>query len=117
MSNPRVQVVAAPVFTHFLKHLAKKYAHVRKDIEPLIEQLESGETPGDQVKGVKHAVYKVRVKNSDVAKGKSGGYRVIYYIKAAEQIILIAIYAKTELANLQTEIIKRLIEDFEDKQL
>jgi mRNA-degrading endonuclease RelE of RelBE toxin-antitoxin system len=117
MSEPRVQVIAAPIFTRFLKHLAKKYRNIRKDIEPLIDQLEGGETPGDQVKGVKHTVYKVRVKNSDVPKGKSGGYRVIYYIKAAGKIILIAIYAKTEVADLQAEDIRRLVEDFEDDQL
>lgn len=65
---------------------------------------------------MKHTVYKVRVKNSDIPKGKSGGYRVIYYIKTPRQIILIAIYAKTEVADLQAEDIKRLVEDFEDNQ-
>ena len=41
---------------------------------------------------------------------------MIYDIKTPKQIILIAIYAKTEVADLEAEDIKRLVEDFEDTQ-
>ena len=113
MSEPSVQVVAAPIFIRFLKHLARKYRSIRQDLAPLIQQLESGETPGDQIQRIKYPVYKVRVKNSNVSKGKSGGYRVIYYIKTAQRIILVAIYAKTEQVDIQAEDIRRIIEDYE----
>ncbi len=112
-SESDIQVVFTPLFTRFLKYLAKKYHHVRQDIEPFLQQLEVGKTPGDQVPGVKYTVYKVRIKNSDVSKGKSGGYRVIYYVKTAKKIILLAIYAKTEQVDIPAEEIRRMVEDFE----
>jgi mRNA-degrading endonuclease RelE of RelBE toxin-antitoxin system len=114
MSEPHISVIFTPLFTQFLKHIAKKYRSVQKDVQPLIDQLEGGATPGDQVQGTQHPVYKVRVKNSDVPKGKSGGYRVIYYVKTANRIILIAIYAKTEQVDLPSKVIRRMIQEYED---
>jgi mRNA-degrading endonuclease RelE of RelBE toxin-antitoxin system len=113
MSEPTVQVVAAPIFARFLKHLARKYRSIRQDLAPLLQQLENGETPGDQIQGVQYPVYKVRVKNSDVPKGKSGGYRVVYYVKTPKRLILLAIYAKTERVDIQPEHIRHMIEAYE----
>jgi hypothetical protein len=36
--------------------------------------------PGDQISGTGFTVFKVRVKNSDIRKGKRAGYRVIYQV-------------------------------------
>jgi mRNA-degrading endonuclease RelE of RelBE toxin-antitoxin system len=75
MSNqPLVQVEFTPLFLSFLKHLVKKFRNVRQDLEPLVESLAQGETPGDQVKGTQHTVYKVRLRNTDARRGKCGGY-------------------------------------------
>jgi mRNA-degrading endonuclease RelE of RelBE toxin-antitoxin system len=114
VSEPDIQVVFTPLFTRFLKYLAKKYKNVRQDVKPFVEQLEADETPGDQVPGVKYTVYKVRIKNSDISKGKSGGYRVIYYLKTSKKIILLAIYAKTEQVDIPVDEIRRMVEDFEE---
>jgi mRNA-degrading endonuclease RelE of RelBE toxin-antitoxin system len=72
-----IEVVESAKFTKDVKNLRKRYRAIEADIEPLITQLEAGETPGDRVTGNKYPVYKVRVKNSDVKKGQSSGYRVI----------------------------------------
>ena len=56
--------------------------------------------PGDHVKGTEHGVYKVRLKSTDIPKGKRGGYRVIYYLKTATRVVLLAMYAKTEQADV-----------------
>jgi mRNA-degrading endonuclease RelE of RelBE toxin-antitoxin system len=95
-SRDPVQVGYTPLFTRFLKHLTKKYRNVWRDLQSLIERLEAGETPGAQVRGTAYTVYKVRVRNSDISKGKSGGYRVIYYLKTTTSVLLLAIYSKTE---------------------
>ena len=76
-----IQVEAAPTFTRNLRNLAKKHRSIRNDIQPVIEQLEQGELPGDRISGIGYDVFKVRVRNSDIQKGKSGGYRLIYYVK------------------------------------
>jgi mRNA-degrading endonuclease RelE of RelBE toxin-antitoxin system len=56
----------------------------------MIEQLEQGELPGDQIPSIGYTVFKLRVRNSDIQKGKSGGYRLIYYVKTAAGIILLS---------------------------
>ncbi len=109
--HPSVQVRASIHFKRKLKRLVKKYRRVRSDIEPIITLLEQGETPGDRVQGVKAVAYKIRAPNTDAGKGKSGGYRIIYYIQTRTTIILIMIYSKTEQANFIPQEIARIIKE------
>ena len=48
-------------FKRNLRSLAKKYRSIRSDIQPIIDQLEEGGLPGDQVPGVNLAIFKVRI--------------------------------------------------------
>jgi mRNA-degrading endonuclease RelE of RelBE toxin-antitoxin system len=82
-----VQIELTPRFKRDLRELAKRYRQIRSDLQPLIEQLQVGELPGDQIGGINYTVFKVRLKNSNIQKGKSGGYRIIYYLKTAELIM------------------------------
>ena len=116
MSNLPVQVEYTALFIRFLKHVAKKYRNVRDDLQPLIDRLASGETPGDQIQHVKRTVYKVRIPNRDAQKGKSGGYRVIYYVKTSARVVLLAIYSKSEQTDVPTDEILKMIEAFEDTE-
>ncbi len=63
-----VKVEASPTFNRNLRTLAKKYRNIRSDIVPIIKQLQNGELPGNQISGIGYKVFKLRVKNSDVAK-------------------------------------------------
>jgi mRNA-degrading endonuclease RelE of RelBE toxin-antitoxin system len=101
-----IQIALTPRFKKDLRELAKRYRSIRSDIQPLIEQLQAGEIPGDRIAGVKYQVFKVRLKNSNIKKGKSGGYRVIYYLKTAEAIILATIYSKSDISDVNNEIIE-----------
>ena len=51
-------------FKRNLRTLAKKYRSIKADVQPIIDQLEKGELPGEQVPGVKLAVFKVRIQNT-----------------------------------------------------
>jgi mRNA-degrading endonuclease RelE of RelBE toxin-antitoxin system len=108
-----IKVDRSSEFKKNLKKLEKKYRSIEEDLEPLIQQLESGETPGDRISGNKYPVYKARVKNSDNKKGQSSGYRVIYYTIATEAILLTTIYSKSERANISNREIEDLIEQEE----
>ena len=66
-------------FPRDLKKLKKKYPRIKQDLEPLIGQLEQGIFEGDKLQGFIGDVYKVRVNSIDQKKGKSGGFRVLYY--------------------------------------
>jgi mRNA-degrading endonuclease RelE of RelBE toxin-antitoxin system len=108
-----ILVEAAPTFNRNLRKLAKKYRSIRSDIQPIIEQLEGGELPGDQISGTNYAVFKLRVRNSDIQKGKSGGYRLIYYVKTTTGIILLTIYTKSEQADISADEINNIIIGYE----
>jgi mRNA-degrading endonuclease RelE of RelBE toxin-antitoxin system len=110
---PTIEVNEGIEFKKKLKELRKKYRSIKEDIKPLIQQLESGETPGARISGNKYPVYKTRVKNSDNKKGQSGGYRVIYYTKTPEAILLTTIYSKSERENISNREIEDLIEQEE----
>ena len=104
-----VKVEVSPTFKRNIKTLGKKYRSIRQDIEPVIKQLQTGELPGDKISGIGESVFKLRVKNSDIAKGKSGGYRLIYYCQTATGIILLTIYSKSEQADIAADDIRRII--------
>ncbi len=98
-----LHVTFTPEFKRNLRHLAKKYRQIRSDLQPTLDELAGGGKPGDQVAGVRYEVFKVRAKNSNALKGKSGGYRLIYWAKSASEVVLITVYSKTEQADIAPE--------------
>lgn len=109
--TPTINVIFAQAFLNDLKHLKKKYRHVVDDVDLLVERLQKGETPGDQVPNVGYIAYKVRVKSSDLTKGKSGGFRVIYYLQTSADRILLTIYIKSERTDISPNEIANIIRE------
>ena len=114
---PLIQVIVSPTFNRNLRTLAKKYRSIRNDIQPVIEQLARGQLPGDRIVGVGYAVFKLRVRNSDTQKGKSGGQRLIYYVKTETGIILLTVYAKSEQVDIAAEDIQNIITEYEQRAI
>ena len=112
-STPR-EIRLTPEFQRRLKKLAKKYPQVRTDLEPILERLSSGETLGDQIAGISFPVFKVRIKNSDNQKGKSGGYRLIYWLRLKEMAVLLDIYSKSGRADIEVSDICQIINRFSE---
>ncbi len=110
-----IQIALTPRFKRDLRELAKRYRSIRSDIQPLIEQLQAGQTPGDRIAGVKYQVFKVRLQNSNIQKGKSGGYRVIYYLKNEQNIILATIYSKSDLSDISLQVISEVIYQYDQQ--
>jgi len=98
-------------FKRNLRALAKKYRSIKGDLQPIIEQLENGELPGDQVPGVHLTIFKVRVQNTDIQKGKRSAYRCIYYLKSRDQIILVTIYSKLDQSDVSGKRIKEILSE------
>jgi mRNA-degrading endonuclease RelE of RelBE toxin-antitoxin system len=88
-SDPPIELEVSSDFKRNLRALSKRYRHIRSDLEPLLAQLQTGDCPGDQISGIIYTVFKVRLRNTDAQRGKSGGYRVIYYLKTKAKIILV----------------------------
>ena len=108
--DPFVEIRFSDEFKNSLRKLAKKYRSIRKDLQPVLEDLQQGKFQGDQIANIGYTVFKLRVKNSDNQKGKSAGYRVIYYVRTTTSVILITIYSKSEQADIPASEIKRIIE-------
>ena len=107
------QVEFTPEFKRNIRHLSKKYRHIKSDIQSVIEDLESGRTLGDRIQSVGYTVCKLRVRNTDLEKGKRSGYRLIYYIIKKNRIVLVTIYSKTEQGDVSVAQIRSIIVEFE----
>jgi mRNA-degrading endonuclease RelE of RelBE toxin-antitoxin system len=103
-------------FQSQFKFLKKRYRKIKTDIQSTLDDLESGKTPGDQFSGIDAIVMKVRVKNSDIQKGKSGGYRLIYWIVSPELIVLLDIYSKSDQENITLNEVRQIIKNFKKSQ-
>lgn len=115
MSQPKVvEVQFTPEFKRNLRSLAKKYRHLHSDVQPLIDRLQVGEVPGDQVPGTSHTIFKARIQNSDILKGKRSGYRLIYHLKTPQHIILVTIYSKLDQGDVLAEQIQRILKEFDN---
>jgi len=108
-----VRVEFTPELKRNLRALSKKYRHIRSDIQPIIGQLESGEIIGDQVPGVQYTIFKARIKNSDIRKGKRSGYWLLYYLKSPKNVILITLYSKLDQSDISAREIKQIIAEFD----
>lgn len=110
---PLVEIRLTPEFQRRLKVLVKRYRSVRVDLQPIFEELQAGQFVGDQIPGVGSTVMKVRLKNSDAQTGKSGGYRLIYWIVSPQQIVLLDIYSKSDRSDIEIADIRQIIQEFD----
>jgi len=65
MTDPStVHIRFSAEFKSQLRSLAKRYRQIRSDLQPLIDQLQSGNLPGDQIPGTGYTTFKVRLSNT-----------------------------------------------------
>jgi mRNA-degrading endonuclease RelE of RelBE toxin-antitoxin system len=107
------EVIALPPFNRSLRRLARKYPDVTSEVDNLITDLERNDRPGDKIPGVGYDVYKVRLGNPSAGRGKRGGFRVVYYIRRKDSILLLTLYTKTQREDIPPEQIRRIIEEYD----
>lgn len=111
------QIFFSDEFKERLRTLAKRYRHIRTDLQPLLDDLQAGNLIGDRISGTGYTVFKARLKNSDIQKGKSAGYRVIYQLKGFTSVLLVTIYSKSDQTNIAIDKIREIIANFETLDL
>jgi mRNA-degrading endonuclease RelE of RelBE toxin-antitoxin system len=109
---PSIEILFSDDFKTRLRTLAKRYRNIRNDLQPLIDDLQGGNFIGDQIQGTGYTVFKVRLKNSDISRGKSSGYRVIYQLKDNSCIFMILIYSKSDQTDIAANQIRDVINRF-----
>jgi len=104
-------VLTIPQFERDVKKLSKKFKLIKKDLSKLIGDLKEQPTQGISLG---HGVYKIRLANSSIPTGKSGGFRVITYLVDEEQnLYLLSIYSKTEKDTISDDELKEVLKFFE----
>ena len=95
------EIISLVSFEKDVKRLAKKYNKIACDLRELSDTLNGNPKAGIALSS---NLYKLRVKNSSISSGKSGGFRVIYYyIDEQNNIYLMKIYSKTEIGNISED--------------
>ena len=78
----------------------KKFLKIEEDVKPAVKEIQVGNFIGDKLEGLdiapNTAVYKVRLPNSSINVGKSGSFRLLYYVAIADKIYLAKIYSKKD---------------------
>jgi len=99
-----LKIIPTPEFQKSVKKLFKRYKLIAKDLVLLEKELNQNTHAGIDLG---NHCFKFRLPNSSVPTGKSGGFRVIYFLKTEEAIYLLAIYSKSDLESIDE---KRLVE-------
>ena len=101
-----------PTFDRQAKRLAKKYPSLKNDLRTLFDSLREDPTQGAALgKGC----YKVRMAIGSKQQGKSGGARVITFVKVTQEAVyLLALYDKSEKETLDSDELKVYLDLIED---
>jgi mRNA-degrading endonuclease RelE of RelBE toxin-antitoxin system len=92
------------------KRLSKKYSSLKSELAELFAELEENPTLGTSLG---NDIYKIRLAIASKGKGKSGGARVLSFVKVIETtVLLFSIYSKGEVDNLTDKQIKELIKEY-----
>jgi len=87
-------VASIPLFDRQAKRLAKKYPSLKRDLAGLIERLADEPELGT---ALGNSFYKIRLAIASKGKGKSGGARMVTYVKVArDTVYLSSIFDKSE---------------------
>ena len=92
------------------KRLTKKCPSLKGELATLFTELEENPKLGIPLG---KDIYKIRLAIASKNKGKSGGARVLSFVKVTKTaVLLFSIYSKGEIDSLTDEEIKELIKDY-----
>jgi len=102
------KISSIPLFDKQTKRLAKKYPSLKNDLAELIEKLANDPEQGT---ALGNNFYKVRLAIASEGKGKSGGARVITYLKIIETTVYLAsIYDKADKSTITEKELEFIFE-------
>lgn len=103
------KVITSENFVKELKRLSKKYHSLKNDVANLGDDLSLNPKLGVFIG---KDCYKIRLAIKSKGKGKSGGARVITFVVAVkEEVVLLSIYDKSESENISDQELDRLLRE------
>jgi mRNA-degrading endonuclease RelE of RelBE toxin-antitoxin system len=102
--NLRIKTIVN--FDKSIKKLAKKYKNIKQDYQKLIKILNNN---NHNAIDLGDNFYKIRLQNTSINKGKSSGFRVVYFYKTNNnEIYLLEIYTKNEVQNIDKQKLQEI---------
>jgi len=104
------EIILSETFKKEAKRLSKKYPSLKSDLEELGNDLSQNPTQGTPLG---NDVYKIRMSIASKGKGKSGGARVITFVKVIQStVVLLSILNKGERDSISDKEIKDILKDY-----
>jgi mRNA-degrading endonuclease RelE of RelBE toxin-antitoxin system len=92
------------------KRLIKKYPSLKTELSELFNELEENPTTGTPLG---NDIYKIRLAVASKNKGKSGGARVLSFVKVIQTtVLLFSIYSKGEKDTISDKEIEELLKGY-----
>jgi mRNA-degrading endonuclease RelE of RelBE toxin-antitoxin system len=112
------EIYLPQTFQRCIKHLKKKFPHLKDDLIYLFQNLKKDPGLGDPIPGWNRKIWKMRASSRDLKRGKSGAFRVIYAWTSGERVIYpLFVYFKGEkqdVTKAEIEVLlKRLLSELE----
>ncbi len=105
-------IISTPIFEKELKLLAKRHRSIKSDLINLSNILLKNPIQGVEI--FKNC-YKIRFVIKSKGKGKSGGGRLITFVKVQkERIYLLSIYDKSDRETISDQYLKYLLNDLQE---
>ena len=99
-------VSSIPLFDKQARRLAKKYPSLKRDLAGLIEKLTDEPEQGT---ALGNSFYKIRLAIASKGKGKSGGARVVTYVKVTRNTVYLAsIFDKSEKSTITDKELEQI---------
>ncbi len=103
------KIIPIENFQKEAKRLIKKYPSLKKELLTLSDKLEENPTLGIDLG---NNIYKIRLAIASKGKGKSGGARVMTYIKVVETTVyLFSIYNKGDKNSISDKEIDKILKE------
>jgi mRNA-degrading endonuclease RelE of RelBE toxin-antitoxin system len=102
-------LIPTSTFKKELKRLRKKYPSLNTDLEKLGEQIMENPRMGDEIF---EGCFKIRFAIKSKGKGKSGGGRLITFVKVeGKRIYLLTVYDKSDQEDISIAYLRAILKD------
>lgn len=106
------EIKIIPTFEKQLKQLTKKYPSLKDEYQQLVSSLKQQPEQGTSIG---NNCYKIRLAIASKGKGKSGGARVITYVKISKGFVyLLTIYDKSRQESISDKELEELLKWISD---
>jgi mRNA-degrading endonuclease RelE of RelBE toxin-antitoxin system len=111
-----VEIIVTEIFKREAKRLIKKYHSLKSELDSFEESLTNAPQQGTLIA---ENVYKIRLAVKSKGKGKSGGLRIITYLRLVKEedgnvfIYLLSIYDKSDFENLPEHQIEKMVSNIQ----